>query len=243
MAVLPGDFVLPLTSQDWVTWTTLVAGQADKWHFLSTRFSLFLQTEEMFWRRAGSSHAPFVASGWEGHTSPCGRGPWGLPLLAYLHGRPPPGWLPLGRESRGRPGNTDCQHPWPRELRGVCGFSVTQPFQHHPPSCPRYESTVVAQHPQKGNTTGLSFCPWARAKRRLRPQQPRPHPAFVSGLLRSGGLSVQHQVLEERHLLPSPPLPSPPALTRTPGKDGRGPNVPWKCVWPVQQRNRVSHGN
>lgn len=118
--------------------------------FLSTRFSLFLQTEEMFWRRAGSSHAPFVASGWVGHTSPCGRGPWGLPLLAYLHGRPPPGWLPLGRESRGRPGNTDCQHPWPRELRGVCGFSVTQPFQHHPPSCPRYESTVVAQHPQKG---------------------------------------------------------------------------------------------
>lgn len=109
MAVLPGDFVLPLTSQDWVTWTTLVAGQADKWHFLSTRFSLFLQTEEMFWRRAGSSHAPFVASGWVGHTSPCGRGPWGLPLLAYLHGRPPPGRLPLGRESRGRPGNTDCQ--------------------------------------------------------------------------------------------------------------------------------------
>lgn len=77
--------------------------------FLSTRFSLFLQTEEMFWRRAGSSHAPFVASGWVGHTSPCGRGPWGLPLLAYLHGRPPPGRLPLGRESRGRPGNTDCQ--------------------------------------------------------------------------------------------------------------------------------------
>lgn len=65
--------------------------------FLSTRFSLFLQTEEMFWRRAGSSHAPFVASGWVGHTSPCGRGPWGHCWPTCMAGHPQDGFPWGGR--------------------------------------------------------------------------------------------------------------------------------------------------
>lgn len=169
--------------------------------FLSARFSLFLQTEEMFWRGQRLPTLPLSSLG--GYTTPCPveEAPGGFHWVACLHVR-----SPLRQESCCRPGNTYFQSPWPRELCWVCGFFVTGPFRHHPPSCPRYGSTVVAQHLQKGTRLVFPFSVLGPGqKQQLLPQQP-------SHLCQQAS-AVRTRCLRDTHLLPSPPLPSRPALT------------------------------
>lgn len=202
--------------------------------FLSTRFSLFLQTEEMFWRRAGSSHAPFVASGWIPTPRPAEEAPGGFHCWpTCMEGHPQDG-VPWGGRAAVAPATLTAS------IRGLGSSAESVAFLSLSP----FSTT---RHPAPGTralwwpSTRRKVHNWSFLLSLGQGQTAAPPPAAPPPprLCQRASAVRWAQVLEERHLLPSPPPPSPPALTRTPGKDGRGP----KCVWPVQQRNRVSHGN